>query len=200
MLQLRHGIAEDFNVKKVFWLFLFATTANADVLYTWTIFGNSGQSVSYQFSLPALPTVPMAQSGNLSTSGNVSGMPNYACDVVSAEDCVWSVDLTSAPNSITDLGTNFGQAALFLCWDAGAFGCSSGINASAGALIPGLNVDQFGTYWGTMLYTGFLTEVVINDPPSVPEPKSVWQVLTGAALYAVYRALKRNLKPVNRRP
>lgn len=173
-------------MKRVAWLILVAVTAKADILYTWTVFGNSGQSGSYSFSSANFPTGSLAGSTNLTTTGSLSPLPNYSCNDLSAEGCAWSVELTSAPNSISDLGTNFGQAALYVCWDAGATGCNTGINVQQGALFPDLNINQFGTYWGTMDVSGALTELVITDPPSVPEPGSAWLLLAATLVFGGY--------------
>ncbi len=178
-------------MKRVGWLILLAVTAKADILYTWTVFGNGNQTVSYAFSLPDFPTGSVASSSNLSLSGYLGGLPNYSCNQLSAEDCTWSVALESAPNSISDLGTNFGQAALYVCWDAGAFGCSTGINVEQGATFPNLDINQFGTYWGTMDYWGYRTELVITDPPSVPEPGSAGLMLTAAGLLGFCAFVRR---------
>ena len=178
-------------MRQVGWLLLLAVAAKADVLYTWTVFGNSGQSASYAFSLPTLPSGSLASSTALNLTGNVTPLPSYSCNDLSAEDCAWSVALTSAPNSINDLGTNFGQAALYVCWDAGAFGCDTGINVEQGATFPNLNIDQFGTYWGTMDFTGYATELMITDPPNVPEPGSAWLLLAACGVFGVYRLIRR---------
>ncbi len=173
-------------MKRLTFLLFIAVAAKADVMYTWTIFGSGSQSISYSFSLPTFPTDAITESGSLAIEGYLGAFSNYSCNQLSAEDCAWSVNFTSAPNSITDLGSNFGQAALYLCWDAGSSGCDTGVNASEGALIPGLNIDQLGTYWGTIIGTNNITEVTITDPPSVPEPGPARLFLAAAGFYVLY--------------
>src|SRR5581483_1456978 len=113
-----------------------------------------------------------------------------------AEDCIAEVKFTSAPNTFTDLNTNFGQAAIVVCWDAGAFGCDTGSAIMEGAFFPGLDIHQFGTYDGTVVGGGgnMSTELVIVDPPSsAPEPGSGWLVLLAAVgFYGLYRIRFKN--------
>jgi hypothetical protein len=181
-------------VKQLILLILVAVAAKADILYTWTL-TNNNESVSYAFSVPDFPTGSVIGSDNLTISG-YAGFSSYSCQQWSAEDCIAEIKFTSAPNTFTDLTTNFGQAAMVVCWDAGAFGCDTGLNVMKGAFFPDLDIHQFGTYQGTVVggSPGMSTELVIVDPPSsVPEPGSTWLVLLGAiGFYGLYRIRFRN--------
>jgi hypothetical protein len=188
-------------VKRLILLLLPVVAAKADILYTWTLTNNTyHESVSYAFSVPDFPTSSVIGSDNLKISG-YAGSPNYSCEQWSAEDCIAEIKFTSAPNTFTDLNTNFGQAAMVVCWDAGAFGCDTGSAIMEGAFFPGLDIHQFGTYDGTVVggSGNMSTELVIVDPPSsapassAPEPGSAWLVLLAAVGFCgLYRIRLKN--------
>jgi len=176
-------------VKQLALLILIAVAAKADILYTWTVTNSYNQSASYSFSVPDFPQNDEIRSNNVTISGYV-GLPSYSCQQRSAENCVATLEFASAPNSFTDLNTNFGQAAMVVCWDADWNSCTTGFDIMTGADFPDLDIHQFGTYYGTMVdaYGMTSTELVITDPPSsVPEPASVWLLLAGANLFLLYR-------------
>jgi hypothetical protein len=175
--------------------------SQASVLYQWI---TGGETIS--FTLPSLPQSTMLTSTDFTITGFIENvnLPNYACSQFNEGGCAAKIELVSAPGSIEDLDANFGQVAAFVCWDAGPSGCNTGVNASIGALIPTLNLGQFGVYTGNLyervdssghVSLGPATEVVISDSPDPvdsPEPMSVGLVLFGLLGYGLLRKRTRN--------
>jgi hypothetical protein len=155
-----------------------AQTVQADVLYTWTqmIVGTNQFDVSYSFTLPELPPVPLASSvtSNVNIVGQTVGLPfgvPESCDQDVHYTCVTRIVLASAPNIVQDIyGSSYGQTGLYVCFDV--LHANSGCGGDAiwdGAEIPTLDVQHYGEYSSSGVGI-FGTQVINRVIVASPEP------------------------------